>query len=85
MRVKRYGKTVKIWASVNDTYRWAHRSGESWPCSRLSGNRVFIELDNGDLVDLALNGEIPEDLDATELNAFIEDTLRDYPSKQENP
>ena len=82
MKIQRYGKTVKIWASVNDTYSWAHRLNNSWPCSQLSGNRVFIELDNGDLVDLTLNGK-DANLDITELNAFIEDTLRDYPSKQE--
>lgn len=78
MRIKQYGNTVKIWASANDTYKWANRTHESWPCSELSGNRVFIELHKGDLVDFALNGKYG-DIDAAELNAFIEDTLKEYP------
>lgn len=75
MRIKRYDQTVKIWASARDTYNWAHRIHESWPCSELSGNRVFIELDKGDLVDFAINGKYG-DIDATELNAFINDILK---------
>ena len=75
MRIQRYDQTVKIWASTNDTYRWANRSGESWPCSQLSGNRLFAEFDKGHLVDYAINGKDGVDIDATEFNAFTQDIL----------
>jgi len=46
---------LKIWLSENDTYRFAsgfYGTGR-WPCSELSGKRVFVEFDSvGDLVDL---------------------------------
>lgn len=64
-------------ATREETYDWAHRPGNSWPCSGLSGSEVRIELDgDGNLVDLfteASSGEIQ----AHELNAFIEDALAD--------
>ncbi|MFH2076400.1 MAG: hypothetical protein ABIJ57_13825 [Pseudomonadota bacterium] len=75
MRVQSSEWGTKIKASENDTYDWAHRSGCSWPCSELSGKRVFVELDSkGDLVDLVINGKMG-DVAAHELNAFIEDAL----------
>ena len=76
MRIQRYGETVKIWASARDTYNWANRPGESWPCSVLSDNRLFVELHKGDLVDIALNGYDTCMVDINELNAFIEDALK---------
>jgi len=46
---------LKIWLSENDTYRFAsgfYGTGR-WPCSELSGKRVFVEFDSaGELVDL---------------------------------
>lgn len=53
MRVERQGNTVKLWLSANDTYDWAKR----WPCSFLSGKRLFAEFDDGDLVDYAVDGK----------------------------
>ena len=74
MRIKRENGTVKIWASANDTYDWAHRPGESWPCSQLSGHRLFADFQNGDLVDMTIDGKT-KDVDSAEFNAFIEDKL----------
>jgi hypothetical protein len=77
MRVQSDEWGSKIMASANDTYDWAHRCGNSWPCSELSNKRVFVELDrNGDLVDLAVNcGRGNQNVALHELNAFIEDVL----------
>ena len=74
MRTQRYGRTVKVWLSAHDTYEWAHRTGAAWPCSTLSDKRLFAEFQNGDLVDLAINGR-SGDCDAHEFNAMIEDFL----------
>ena len=65
-----------MWLSSSDTYNWATRPGESWPCSDLRGNRVFVEFDSaGDLVDLAINGK-GADVDGHELSACVSDFLR---------
>lgn len=78
MRIKsdEFGGT-KLWASADDTYDWAHRPGESWPGSTLSGSRVFAEFDrHGDLVDFALDGRSDAECDGNELSAFTSDALR---------
>jgi hypothetical protein len=72
VRITRNGRDVTLWASADDTYRWAHRSGASWPCSTLSGNRLRVELQDGDLVGLTVNGR-DGDLDGHELDAFLAD------------
>jgi hypothetical protein len=74
VKIQRSGASVKVWGSSSDTYDWAHRPGRRWPCSQLSGRRVFAELYQGDLVELSLDGE-DGDVDANELNAFLEDAL----------
>ena len=67
---------VKIWLSANDTYNWAHRPGNTWPCSQLSGHRVFAEYEQGgDLVDMAIDGKI-KDCDSNEFNAIMLDHLQ---------
>ena len=66
---------ARLWLSANDTYGWAHRPGERWPCSELSGKRLFVEFDRGGLVDLAINGRMG-DCPADELNAIVSDHLR---------
>jgi hypothetical protein len=65
---------VKLWLSSNDTYRWATRPNASWPCSQLSGNRLFAEFDKGGLVDMSVNGK-SLDVDANEFNAITSDFL----------
>ena len=74
MKITVYDKTVQLYANSDDTYRWANRSGNNWPCSELSGKALFVELCGGDLVDLSLTGG-SENLPSHELNAFIEDML----------
>lgn len=76
MKIIKNGKYTKIWLSANDTYNWTHRTGKSWPCSTLSDKRLFIELEDSDLVDLIINGKNNIDCDAHELNAMIEDFLK---------
>jgi len=74
--VTEYG-AVKLWLSRQDTYEWAHRPGNAWPCSQLSGNRLWAEFDrNGDLVEYAINGQHDVHLDACEFNAITEDFLK---------
>lgn len=69
---------TKIWISANETYEWAHRVGAAWPCSTLSGKRLFVEFDkSGNLTDIAVNGRDADDCDAHELNALTSDFLRE--------
>ena len=77
MRVVRDGGETKVWLSAADTYRWAHRSGQRWPLSDLSGHRLFAALDrHGDLVELTVDGrDAPDDLMANELDAILEDAI----------
>jgi hypothetical protein len=76
MRVQSNEWGTKIQASKNDTYDWAHRAGNAWPCSDLSGHRLFVGLDiRGDLVDLLIDGKFEQDVAIHELNAFIEDVM----------
>lgn len=74
MRVKRYGNAVRVWYSAKDTYDWAHRPDSIWPCSTLSDKRVFAEFQDGNLIDLRINGKYT-DCDGNEFNALIEDTF----------
>ena len=67
---------IKLWLSANDTYEWAHRAGAWWPCSDLSGKRLFAEFDSNGLVDLAVNGRDAQ-VTSEEFNAITSDFLRD--------
>lgn len=79
MRIHRTTNNIKIWLSANDTYKWANRKGCRWPCSELSGHRVFAEFEaNGDLVDFAIDGKIG-DCDSTEFNAIMADFIPTEP------
>ena len=73
MRTKKIGNTTKIWISANETYAWAHKIGKNWPCSTLSGKRVFAEINDGDLVDIVIDGKSDYDCDVFEFNAMIAD------------
>ncbi len=76
-RIQRSAYGVKLWLSARDTYDWAHRSGNSWPCSQLSGRRLFAAFaPNEDLVELSIDGgRGNQDCDATEFNAITDDFL----------
>ena len=63
-----------MWLTANDTHKWAHRAGNAWPCSQLSGKRVFVIVDENGLLDFTLNGK-PADVDGNELSACIADHL----------
>ena len=70
----------QLWLSADDTYDWANnRPGEEWPCSTLSGKRVFAQFeDNGDLVDLTINGITggrDGEVDGHELTAMTDDFI----------
>lgn len=73
MRIRRNG-TIQLWLSADDTYNWAHRPGASWPCSELSGHRMYAEFDRGDLIDLTVDGR-SRDIPVDEFSAIIEDYL----------
>lgn len=67
---------TNVWLSTNDTYNWAHRAGHRWPCSFLSGRRLFAQFDgrNGDLIDLAIDGgRGDQDCPCDEFDAIIGD------------
>ena len=67
---------VNVWLSANDTHAWAHRSGASWPCSQLSGRRVFAGFDSNGLCDVAIDGgRGDQDCDSAEFNACVADHL----------
>ena len=79
MRIQQNGKSITLWASAKDTYNWAHKSGSSWPCSQLSGKRFVATFDDGDLVDLVVDGKTGADnldIDANEFDAICRDLLQ---------
>ena len=77
MRIKKTNSGTQLWLSANDTYGWAHKTGAVWPCSVLSGHRLFAEfLFDGDLVDMTIDGR-SKDCPADEFNAITSDFLRD--------
>jgi len=84
MRIQTGAWGTKLWISANETYLWAHKTGASWPCSQLSGKRLFAEFDrNGDLVDMAINGRSGVDIPADEFNAITTDFLpEDHPARR---
>ena len=47
----------------------------AWPCSELSGKRLFVEYDRSGLVDLTVNGRMG-DCPNHELTAIVSDHLR---------
>ena len=75
MRVKKSDHATQLWLSANDTYNWAHKSGAAWPCSVLSGHRLYAEFDaDNDLIDIAIDGK-SKDCPADEFNAITSDYL----------
>ena len=64
-----------MWLSDRDTYDWAHREGEAWPCSTLSDRRLAVCVDDNGLYDLRVDGCRVEDVDPHELEAIVTDHL----------
>ena len=77
MRVRDDGTSILLWASENDTYDWAHRSGNSWPCSTLNGHRFFAGFDSDGLYELTVDGKHSEtvNIDGYELSACCADLI----------
>jgi hypothetical protein len=88
MRVKETANTTKYWISADETYAWAHKTGARWPCSTLSGKRIFAEYDdngrlcdvaidgrsdNGRLCDVAIDGQSDTDTSSHEFNCLMKD------------
>ena len=82
MRLKTDGAMIRLWLSANDTYEWAHKSGEVWPCSRLSGKAVYIEIEKSsdNIIEIKVNGRVPGNRvidDHSELYALVGDKLKE--------
>lgn len=77
MRIERHGDTVQLWLDADDTYRWAHKPGDLWPCSYLSGKMLYAEFHNGDLVDCRVDCRHDEafDIGSDEFNAITNNFL----------
>jgi hypothetical protein len=78
MRIKRHDDGTVLWLSAEDTYNWANRPDNAWPCSFLSGRRLFAAFDaNGDLADMAIDGgKGDQDCPADEFDAITKDALK---------
>lgn len=79
MWIKISDNNVKLWLSARETRRWAN--GESlrrtiWPCSELSGRRLYAEFDAHGLVDFRINGRLANIGAGAEFNAITSDFLR---------
>lgn len=83
MRIQQSGSYLKVWISADETYNWAHEPGAAWPCSTLSGKRVFAEFGRNGLVDIAIDGRNDTDCDARELDAMIDDLLNKRDKRNE--
>ena len=58
MRISRTNYGTQLWLSAKDTYNWANKIGAFWPCSDLSGHRLYAEFNkDGDLVDYTIDGK----------------------------
>ena len=73
MRLIDDGTAFTVWVSAGETYSWAKRSGSAWPTSQLAGHRVRATFDTNGLLDYAVDGCMPDDLDSNEFNALIAD------------
>lgn len=67
-------KYYQLWLSKIDTDNWAHRPNCSWPCSQVSGHRLFVCVDKNGLVDFTIDGKT-KDIDSNELSAVVADHL----------
>ena len=80
MRLKTNNGTIKLWLSSNDTYDWSHKPGAAWPCSKLSNKRLFIEIQNDNLIEILVNNRVPGERvidDHSELYALVSDKLKE--------
>ena len=76
MRINKTDNGTRLWLSANDTYDWAHKSGASWPCSELSGHRLYAEFDkDNNLIDITIDGKY-KNCSIDEFNAITSDFMQ---------
>ena len=75
MRIEKSDYYTTLWLSATDTYDWAHRPGNKWPCSELSGHRLRAQFEDNNLVDLTIDGR-PGNCSADEFNAIVSDFIQ---------
>ena len=76
MRIKRTDFGIQLWLSATDTYNWAHRPNNKWPCSVLSGHRLYVQFDEShNLIDVTIDGK-SKDCPANEFNAITLDFMK---------
>lgn len=85
MKARIYDKGFALWLSARDTYEWARRPGSAWPCSELSGHRLWVEFDDNGLVDFTVDGREGFDVPGDELSAIVSDFIgqritKDHPA-----
>lgn len=45
-RIEQVGDNgIVLYLSADDTYKWAHRPGRMWPCSRAADRHIKIHID----------------------------------------
>lgn len=81
MRTLIHDNGFTLWLSANDTYDWAHRVNDSWPCSTLSNHRLTASFDSNGLYDLTIDGKCLSgegycEVDAHELSAIVADLMK---------
>lgn len=84
MRITDYGDSIYITLSPTDTYRWAHRHNNYWPCSELSGKRVQALFDDTGLLEFKVNNKDDVEVDHHEFNAIISDHLEEWGMHEEH-
>ncbi len=66
--------SVDLWLDDVDTFSWANKPSDSWPCSTLSGKHLYASFDRNGLNDLRIDG-MESDCPADEFNAITSDFL----------
>jgi len=84
MRITKTEYGTQLWLSANDTYSWAHKSNAKWPCSVLSGHRLYADFDRyGNLADFTIDGKC-KDCPVDEFDAITSDFLNKENQKCQN-
>ena len=74
LQVNDNGFTLEL--GVNETYQWANKPNNKWPCSYVNNESLFVEFDKNGLVDLKINDTYNNDyIPNNELNAIVWDHL----------
>ena len=89
MRIKISDNNIKLWLSQDDTYNQANNYADfdhvtRWPCSELSGKRIFAEFDSNGLLDFSANGNTFVNCPADEFNAITSDYIATKLPKNHN-